>query len=92
MLSIVDPVRTSALIPSRHRDPGHGRVAPEPAHGRAPARDAPAGAGVTWAVESREGVRHHAIEINAEGSGSVGAHIARRSVLRKRKIAPPMIA
>jgi hypothetical protein len=92
MLSVVDPAHASAPIHSRHRDLRVARIAPEPAHGRTPARAASAGAGVPWAVESREGVCHHEIELIPEGSGRVGLHVARRPMSRKRKIAPPMIA
>jgi hypothetical protein len=63
MISIGEPPHTAALLHAGHDSLRGTRTAPEPAHGRAPARDEPAVAGVPWAVESGENVWGHVIEI-----------------------------
>jgi hypothetical protein len=97
MLPIGVPAHASSLIHVVHDDPRREHAAPEPARGRAPARGAPAGAGVSWAFESGEGARHHrSVRMDQLRSivslVSSSPRIARLLVSRKRKIAPPMIA
>jgi hypothetical protein len=63
MISIGEPPHTAALLHTGHDSLRGTRTAPEPAHGRTPARDEPAVAGVPWAVESGEDVLRHEIDV-----------------------------
>ena len=79
--------RLSHSLVALGRDLDHGlRTRPERADGRAPARDEPAKAGVPWACDGAMDERGH----EAEQYGRIVNELQPK--IRKREIAPPMIA
>jgi hypothetical protein len=63
MIPIGEPAHAAALPDTGDHSLYGTPAAPEPAHGRAPARGTPAVAGDPWAVESGEDVLRHEIEV-----------------------------